>query len=164
MNDSFTLRRQHRLFTNMFLCRCYSNMSPFTCCHETHFSISIDDHNWIQNPFHDDIKIMKILALPQQCEPVLKHILPTHNLRSTKRGCCSGNSGCFILHRVTTNKSNASIDSGSQSWTGSMCRIFETGRRQFFQEISPIHVSLGSFEWILFDKITEMKRQNCLNI
>ena len=26
------------------------------------------NHNWVKNPFHDDIKIMIILLLPSQCE------------------------------------------------------------------------------------------------
>ena len=56
---------------NTFLCRCRYNVSTFTCWHETHFFRCRWGHNWVQNPFHDDIKIMKILSLPSQCERAL---------------------------------------------------------------------------------------------
>ena len=53
-------------FTNIFLSHCRCNVNTFTCCHETHFfhCRCRCRHNWVQNPFYDDIIIMKILSLP----------------------------------------------------------------------------------------------------
>ena len=37
---------------------------PFFRCHCR--------HNWVQNPFNDDIQMIKILSLPPQCERALR--------------------------------------------------------------------------------------------
>ena len=39
-------------------------VNTLICCHDTHF---------FPLPFHDDIKIIKIMLLSSQCEPVLTH-------------------------------------------------------------------------------------------
>ena len=65
-NDSFTLRRQWQI--NNF---CFPSPSQceqdhlltwysFFCCHW--------HYNWVQNPFHDDTKIMKLMSVSPQCE------------------------------------------------------------------------------------------------
>ena len=49
--------------TTFYVFHCGCSMNTFTCCYEAHFFHCCCHHNWVQNPFHDGIKIPKIMPL-----------------------------------------------------------------------------------------------------
>ena len=60
---------------NISICHCCHNVNTPIGHHDTHFCHCHCRHKWVLNPFIDgkgnDTKIMKIMALPSQCERAL---------------------------------------------------------------------------------------------
>ena len=46
-------------------------MNTTFCCYDVHFFFCCCHHNWVQKPFNDDTKIVKITPFPSQCERAL---------------------------------------------------------------------------------------------
>ena len=65
---SFTLRRQRQINSKNFVFRCCHNVNTTVCYFDTHSFCCC--HDWVQNPFNDDTKIMKNMP----CERALRTV------------------------------------------------------------------------------------------
>ena len=61
----------HAATATFYVFRCCCSMNTTIGFHDIHFFYCHCCHNWVQNPFGDDIKIMKIMQFSSQCERAL---------------------------------------------------------------------------------------------
>ena len=88
-NGSFTLRRQWQIKSIFSVFRCRQSVNTticYHCYHDTHFFRCRCRYKKVQNPFHDDTKIMINMLLSPQCEWAVKTC--SH---------CNGNGILFII-------------------------------------------------------------------